>query len=352
MDALPVKELTGLPFASMATAQYRGAEVPVMHACGHDTHTAMLMATAEVLAGMKTEIPGTVVFIFQPAEEGSSMVEPSSGQSWGAKLMLDEGLFKELKPDAVFGLHVLPGRSGELFYRSGATMASSDDLKIRVIGKQGHGGMPWNTIDPVTTSALIISGLQTIVSRRTNLAVSPAVITIGSIHGGTGPNVIPERVDMAGTIRTYDEQARKQVKDDIRRTAEGIAQSALARAEVTMTDMYATTINNDDLARSMRPVLAQASGRPVSVSPLQGASEDFSFYAQATPGLFVFLGITPRNQDPSTAAPNHSPNFFVDEPALVVGVERCRQWRLRFLRGQGRRASVLDDHLFLNATRH
>ena len=335
MDALPVKELTGLPFASTATAQYRGAEVPVMHACGHDTHTAMLMATAEVLAGMKTEIPGTVVFIFQPAEEGSSVVEPSSGQSWGAKLMLDEGLFKELKPDAVFGLHVLPGRSGELFYRSGATMASSDDLKIRVIGKQGHGGMPWNTIDPVTTSALIISGLQTIVSRRANLAVSPAVITIGSIHGGTGPNVIPERVDMAGTIRTYDEQARKQVKDDIRRTAEGIAQSALARAEVTITDMYATTINNDDLARSMRPVLAQASGRPVSVSPLQGASEDFSFYAQATPGLFVFLGITPRNQDPSTAAPNHSPNFFVDEPALVVGVRAMSSMALAFLTGTG-----------------
>jgi amidohydrolase len=335
MDALPIKELTGLSFASTATAQYRGTKVPVMHACGHDTHTAMLMATADVLTEMKNEIPGTVVFIFQPAEEGSSVVEPSSGQSWGAKLMLEEGLFKQLKPDAVFGLHVLPGPSGELFYRTGATMASSDDLKIRVTGKQGHGGMPWNTIDPVTTSALIISGLQTIVSRRANLAVSPAVITIGSIHGGTGPNVVPETVDMAGTIRTYDEHARNQVKDDIRRTAERIAQSALATAEVTITDMYATTINNDDLARSMRPVLEQASGRPVSVSPLQGASEDFSFYAQAVPGLFVFLGITPRNQDPATAAPNHSPNFFVDEPALVAGVRAMSSMALAFLTGTG-----------------
>ena len=330
MDGLAVKETTGLPFASKATAQYKGAEVPVMHACGHDTHTAMLMATAEVLTGMKSQVPGTVVFIFQPAEEGSSIVEPGAG-SWGAKLMLEEGLFKELKPEAVFGLHVLPGRSGELFYRSGATMASSDDLKIRVTGKQGHGGMPWNTIDPVTTSALIISGLQTIVSRRANLTASPAVITVGSIHGGTSPNVVPETVDMGGTIRTYDEQARKQVKDDIRRTAESIAESALAKAEVTITDMYATTVNNDQLARHMRPVLEKASGKPVSVAPLQGASEDFSFYAQATPGLFVFLGITPPEQDPATAAPNHNPNFFVHEAALAAGVRAMSSMALTFL---------------------
>jgi amidohydrolase len=334
MDALAVREATGLPFASTATAQYKGAQVPVMHACGHDTHTAMLMATAEVLAGMKSQIAGTVVFIFQPAEEGSSIVEPGAG-SWGAKLILEEGLFEEWKPDAVFGLHVLPGPSGELFFRSGATMASSDDLKIRVTGKQGHGGMPWNTIDPVTTSALMISGLQTIVSRRANLAVAPAVITVGSIHGGTSPNVVPETVDMAGTIRNYDEKARTQVKEDIRRTAVKIAESAQATAEVTITGMYATTVNNDQLARQMRPVLEQASGRPVSVAPLQGASEDFSFYAQVVPGLFVFLGITPRDQDPATAAPNHSPNFFVDEAALVVGVRAMSSMALTFLSEPG-----------------
>ena len=213
-------------------------------------------------------------------------------------------------------------------------MASSDDLRIRVTGKQGHGGMPWNTIDPVTTSALIISGLQTIVSRRANLAVAPAVITVGSIHGGTSPNVVPETVDMGGTIRNYEEAARRQVKDDIRRTAEKIAESAQAKAEVTITDMYPTTVNNDQLARHMRPVLEQASGRPPSTAPLQGASEDFSFYAQVVPGLFVFLGITPREQDPVTAAPNHNPNFFVDETALVVGVRAMSSMALTYLSGQ------------------
>ncbi len=334
MDGLAVKETTSLPFASTATAQYKGAQVPVMHACGHDAHTAMLMATSEVLAGMKSQIAGTIVFIFQPAEEGSSVVEPGAG-TWGAKLILEEGLFKELKPEAVFGLHVLPGPSGQLFYRTGVTMASSDDLKIRVTGKQGHGGMPWNTIDPVTTSALIISALQTIVSRRANLAVAPAVITVGSIHGGTSPNVVPETVEMGGTIRNYDESARKQMKDDIRRTAEKIAESAQAKAEVTITDMYATTVNNDQLARHMRPVLEQVSGRPASVAPLQGASEDFSFYAQVVPGLFVFLGITPRDQDPATAAPNHNPNFFVDEAALVVGVRAMSSMALTFLTDPG-----------------
>ena len=333
MDAVAVKELTGLPFASTATAQYKGAEVPVMHACGHDTHTAMLMAAAEVLAGMKSQLPGTVVFIFQPAEEGSSVVEPRSGENWGAKLILKEGLFRELKPAAVFGLHVLPGRSGELFYRSGATMASSDELNIRVIGKQGHGGMPWNTIDPITTSALIISGLQTVVSRRANLAVSPAVVTVGTIRGGTSPNVVPDTVDMVGTIRTYGEQTRQQVKSDIRTTAEKIAESAHAKAEVTITEMYITTINNDQLAQRMRPLLERVSGRRVPVSPLQGASEDFAFYAQATPGLFVFLGITPHDQDPATAAPNHSPNFYVDERALVVGVRAMSSMALAFLSG-------------------
>jgi amidohydrolase len=331
MDALPVKEVTGLPFASKATGQYQGAEVPVMHACGHDTHTAMLMATAEVLAGMKGELPGTVVFIFQPAEEGSTVVDPSSGKTWGAKLMLEEGLFKELKPAAVFGIHVLPGKSGEVFYRSGATMASGDGLNIRVTGKQGHGGMPWNTIDPITTSAQIISGLQTIVSRRANLTVSPVVVTIGSIRGGMSQNVVPETVDMAGTIRTYDTQVREQVKNDIGLIAGKIAESAHAKAEVTITEMYATTVNNDQLAKQMRPILERVSNGPVTESPLQGASEDFSFYAQEAPGLFVFLGITPRDQDPASAPPNHNPNFFVDESALAVGVRAMSSMALTSL---------------------
>ena len=229
MDALPVQEPAGLPFASKEMGNYHGKMVPVMHACGHDTHTAMLLATAKVLAGMKDDLPGTVMFIFQPAEEGSSLFDPTAGRSWGAKLMLEEGLFKDTKPDAVFGLHVFPGRCGEIAYRSGATTASSDNLEITVTGKQGHGGMPWNTVDSITTSATIISGLQTVVSRKANLTESPLVVTIGTINGGTAPNIVAETVYMTGTIRAYDEKVREQARRDIRLTVEKIAESAARR---------------------------------------------------------------------------------------------------------------------------
>jgi amidohydrolase len=245
--------------------------------------------------------------------------------------MLQEGLFEQTKPDAVFGLHVMPGRSGEIFYRSGATTASGDALDITITGKQGHGGMPWNTIDPVATSALVISGLQTVVSRKANLAISPAVVTIGAIHGGEAGNVIPETVHMTGTIRTYDESVRKVVHDDSRVTAEKIAESTGAKAEVSIVKIYDTTMNNARLAEWARPVLERAANGHVSHGPLVGASEDFSFYAEATPGLFVFMGITPREQDPSEAAPNHSPGFFVDERALVTGARTMASLAVNFL---------------------
>ena len=331
MDALPVKEPDGLPFASKAKGQHWGKEVSVMHACGHDAHTAMLMAVAEVLAGLKDDLPGTVQFIFQPAEEGSSLFEPGSGKTWGAKLMLEEGIFTEKKPDAVFGLHVMPGRSGEIFYRSGATTASGDALDITITGKQGHGGMPWNTIDPIATSGLVISGLQTVVSRKANLAISPAVVTIGSIHGGEAGNVIPEAVHMAGTIRTYDESVRKVVHDDSRMTAEKIAESTGAKAEVSIVKIYDPTVNNERLTEWARPVIERATDGRVSHAPLVGASEDFSFYAEATPGLFIFMGITPRDQDPAKAAPNHNPGFFVDESALVTGTRTMASLAVNFL---------------------
>ena len=331
MDALPVKEPGGLSFASHAKGQHWGKEVDVMHACGHDTHTAMLMATAEVLAGMKDDLPGTVQFIFQPAEEGSSLFAPGSGKTWGAKLMLQEGIFAQTKPDAVFGLHVMPGHSGEVFYRSGATTASGDFLDIMVTGKQGHGGMPWNTIDPIATSALIISGLQTVVSRKANLALSPAVVTIGAIHGGEAGNVIPETVQMTGTIRTYDEQVRELIHRDSRMTAEKIAESAGAKADVSIVKIYDTTVNNERLAEWARPVLQRATDGLLSRGPLVGASEDFSFFAEATPGLFIFMGITPRDQDPAKAAPNHSPGFFVDESALVIGTRTMASLAVNFL---------------------
>ena len=331
MDALPVKEPEGLSFASHAKGQHWGKEVDVMHACGHDTHTAMLMATAEVLAGMKDDLSGTVQFIFQPAEEGSSLFAPGSGKTWGAKLMLQEGIFAKTKPDAVFGLHVMPGPSGEVFYRSGATTASGDFLDITVTGKQGHGGMPWNTIDPIATSALIISGLQTVVSRKANLALSPAVVTIGTIHGGEAGNVIPETVQMTGTIRTYDQQVREVIHRDSRMTAEKIAESAGAKADVSIVKIYDTTVNNERLAEWARPVLQRATDGRVSRGPLVGASEDFSFFAEATPGLFIFMGITPRDQDPAKAAPNHSPGFFVDESALVIGTRTMASLAVNFL---------------------
>lgn len=334
MDALPVKEPDGLPFASKAKGRHWGKDVDVMHACGHDAHIAMLMAAAEVLAGLKDDLPGTVQFIFQPAEEGSSLFAPASGKTWGAKLMLEEGIFTETKPDAVFGLHVMPGRSGEIFYRSGATTASGDALEITVTGKQGHGGMPWNTIDPITTSALIISGLQTVVSRKANLTLSPAVVTIGTIHGGQAGNVVPETVQMAGTIRTYDDTVREVVHHDSRVAAEKIAESAGANADVSIVKIYDTTLNDEGLAERFRPMLERVADGRVSRAPLVGASEDFSFFAQATPGLFIFLGITPRDQDPAKAAPNHSPDFIVDESALVVGTRTMASLAVHFLSSQ------------------
>jgi len=319
MDALPVKEPSGLPFASKARGDYHGTEVDVMHACGHDAHTAMLMATAEVLSGMKDQLEGTVMFIFQPAEEGSSLVLPGPDASWGAKKMLEEGLFKSLKPDAIFAVHVMPGPSGQISWRSGATTAASDMLNISVTGSQGHGGMPWNTIDPIVTSAQIINGLQTVVSRRANLTRSAVVITVGTINGGSGPNIVPETVEMTGTIRTYDEGVRAQVGSDIKLSSEKIAESAGATADVSVEPMYSTTINDVTLTERMAPVLERVADGKVATADLPGAAEDFSFFAQEVPGLYLFLGITPDGQDPATAAPNHNPEFFVDEKALVVG---------------------------------
>jgi amidohydrolase len=225
----------------------------------------------------------------------------------------------------------MPGPLGQISYRTGATAASSDDLEITVTGRQGHGGMPWNTIDPVTTSALVITGLQTVVSRRVNLTESPAVVTIGTINGGTRANIVPDKVVMTGTIRTYNEKVRAQVGSDVKLTAEKIAESCGATAEVRITPMYAATINDPALAAQMSPALKRAADGNVAESPLAGASEDFSFYAQTVPGLYVFLGVTPKDQDPAKAAPNHNPNFFVDEHALAVGVRTMATLAVDFL---------------------
>src|SRR5690606_24874301 len=221
--------------------------------------------------------------------------------------------------------------SGQLSWRTGATTAASDMLNISVTGSQGHGGMPWNTVDPIVTSAQVINGVQTVVSRKANLTRSPAVITIGTINGGTGPNIVPETVEMSGTIRTYDEDVRQKVREDLKLSAEKIAESAGASAEVSIEPMYSTTINDAELAERMAPVLERAADGKVATAELPGAAEDFSFFAQQAPGLYVFRGITPDGQDPAKAAPNHNPEFFVDESALVVGTRALAMLTVNFL---------------------
>ncbi len=321
MDALPVKEPDGLPFASKAKGKYLGREVDVMHACGHDAHTAILMATAEVLAAMKDRLPGAVKFIFQPAEEGPSLYAAFTGKTWGAKAMVKEGVLQDPKADFVFGLHVNSGLpSGQIGYRAGAAMASADELRIKVTGRQGHGGYPWRAIDPVTTSAQIVLGLQTVVSRRTDLMKSPTVVSVTTINGGSRFNIVPDVVEMTGTIRTYDAEVRAGVHRDIRQIAESIAASANARADVEIIELYDPLVNNERVTARAVPVLERAADGDATVNERSGAAEDMSFFLNDVPGLYFFLGIVPRNQDLAKAAPNHSPNFFIDEQALVVGV--------------------------------
>ncbi|AJO79974.1 amidohydrolase [Pseudomonas chlororaphis] len=333
MDALPVKEVADLPFASKAKGRYLDKEVDVMHACGHDAHTAILLSTAKILSDMRERLPGTVVFYFQPAEEGPSDFVPDGKNTWGARMMVQEGVMRSPKPDAVFGLHVWAGiPAGRIAYRPGPTLASSDDLRIRILGKQTHAGRPWDGIDPITVGAQTVVGLQTVVSRRTDISSFPSVVSIGTINGGTRYNIIPESLDMTGTIRSYDYGIRQKLHSDVRQTVEKIAESGGAKAEVTIIEKYDPTINDPALTEKMLPSLRWAARDDVVQGPLVGGAEDFSFYAKEAPGLFVFLGVTPRDQDMAKAAPNHNPGFFVDESALQVGVRTL--------------ASLTTDYLF------
>jgi len=334
MDALPVKETSPLPFASREKGSYLGKEVDVMHACGHDAHMAMLMATAELLSGMKDKLHGTVVFYFQPAEEGPSDFQPDGKNSWGAKLMVQEGAMRNPRPDAVFGLHVWGGvPAGRIAYRPGPTMASSDDLRIKIIGKQTHAGAPWQGIDPITVSAQAIMGLQTVISRQTNISATPSVVSIGTINGGTRYNIIPESVDMAGTIRSYDFDVRRGVHAKVRAMLEKTAEASGARAEVTIIEKYDPTINNEALTEQMLPTLNWAAAGDVVKMPLVGGAEDFSFFAKEVPGLFFFLGATPKSLDMSKAPANHNPAFDVDESTLLTGVRALSGLAVDFLNG-------------------
>ncbi len=319
MDALPVEEKNDLPFASKAKTTYNGAQVSVMHACGHDTHVAMLMGAAEVLASMKKDLKGTVKFIFQPAEEGAPL-----GEEGGAELMVKEGVLESPKVDAIFGIHIASGTEvGKITYRPGGTAASVNDMKITVTGKPSHGAMPWLSVDPILVSAQIVNALQSIVSRNVNLVNNPAVVTIGSIHGGNRSNIISEKVEMLGTVRTLSAEDEKLVIARIKEIATLTAQAAGATAtvEIPYTTHYPVTFNNEKLTARMAPSLTKTAGEGnISVSPPITGSEDFSYFAEKVPGLFFSLGGMPKGKDPKTAGPHHTPSFIIDDSGLIVGV--------------------------------
>jgi len=327
MDALPVTEQVNLPFASKAKANYNGQEVGVMHACGHDSHVAILMGVAEIFAGMKDQLPGTIKFIFQPAEEGAP-----AGEEGGAELMIKEGAFENPKPDVVFGLHVMPGTVGQITYRPGGALASADLLKISVKGKQTHGAMPWGGVDPIVTASQIVLGLQTITSRQLDITQAPAILTIGMFHGGVRNNIVPDEVQLEGTIRAFSADVQDDIHRRVRRTAESIAASAGAVATVEIKRQYPVTYNNPSLTEAMLPTLRRVAGAgKVSVQPPVTAAEDFSFFAQKAPGLFVFLGSNKPGIDPLTAPANHSPLFDVDEGVLPLGVRTMANLAVDYL---------------------
>ncbi|HEX2541105.1 MAG TPA: amidohydrolase [Caldimonas sp.] len=331
MDALPVDERTDVPFASKVRAIWNGEEVGVMHACGHDAHVAVLMGVATLLAGVRERLRGSVKFIFQPAEE-----MPPKGEEGGAQLMIKQGVMENPAPGAVFGLHVtsqLP--SGVIGYRSGPTMASSDSFRITVNGRQTHGAMPWRGVDPIVASAQVVLGLQTIVSRQMDIAHEPAVLTVGTIKGGVRENIIPDSVEMRGTIRTFNESMRDEIHERIRHTAESIAGASRATCEVCIDKNYAVTVNDRELTEATVPTLERVAGAArVIVVPKITGSEDFSFYQQVAPGFFYFVGITPPGQDPKTAPSNHSPLFFIDEPALFLALRSLAQVAVDWLEAQ------------------
>ena len=319
MDGLPVPERNDLPFRSQVTAEYNGEQVPVMHACGHDTHVAILMGVAEILAELREELPGTVKFVFQPAEEGAP-----KGEEGGAELMVAEGILKNPDVDAAFALHISAVQeAGLLGYAAGPRYASVDDFKIIVHGVQAHGASPWMGVDSVVVSAQIVNALQTIVSRNLELTEQPAIVTVGSIHGGVRSNIIPEQVEMVGTIRALDDAMREQIHRRIREIAEGVAQSMGATVEVHIpwSSSYPITYNDPELAAEMYPVLEAVAGPAgvEEVKPITGA-EDFSFIANEVPGFYIALGGKPPNVPLSEVAAHHTPGFHIDESGFDIGV--------------------------------
>lgn len=318
MDALPVYERADLPFKSTDSAEYLGQQVPVMHACGHDSHIAILLGTAEVLSSLKKDIPGTVKFIFQPAEEG-----PPGTEEGGAPLMIKEGVMDNPKVDAIFGLHINSQTPiGKVKYKSGAEMASSDWFVVKVKGKQSHGSQPWSGIDPVVVAAQIIQGFQTIVSRQAELTKAPVVITVGKIHSGVRSNIIPEELVMEGTIRTLDSKMQQMVHEKMKLMATHIAAASGATAEVSIDTKTKVTYNDPSLVKLMAPSIEAAAGKEnVYETDWTTGAEDFSFFGDKAPAFFFFLGGMPAGQDPAKAAAHHTPDFYIDDSKLDVGVK-------------------------------
>ncbi|MES2869022.1 MAG: amidohydrolase [Pseudomonadota bacterium] len=333
MDALPVKEMTGLPFASQATSVRQGKTVPVMHACGHDTHTAMLLGAAKVLAKHRDQVAGTVVFLFQPAEEGAADVDEFQTDTLiGAQAMIRDGALDSPKVEAVFALHVMAGYpTGHLYYKAGTVLNSSDAFRITLKGRQTHGSAPWSGADPVVASAAVISGLQTLVSRRANLSQGMGVVSVGTVNGGSAANIIPETVEMTGTIRSNSPAIRNTLLKEMPPLVQGISSAYGTEAKLVLANIAPVTTNDPRLTQAMIPALELAApgkveALPASLSP----SEDFSYYAQKVPGLFVFLGATPADQDMSKAPNNHSPYFTADDATMATGVKAHVQFVMNY----------------------
>jgi amidohydrolase len=328
MDALPVVEEVDVPFRSTEKSEWNGQSCGVMHACGHDAHTSILMGVAEVLAGMRERIPGTVKFLFQPAEE-----TPPIGEDGGARMMVEQGCLKDPDVGAIFGLHITSIHpTGRIGYRSGPLMASADDFRVFVRGTQTHAAMPWRGVDPIVVSSQIVLGLQTIVSRNMNIAKEPSVVTVGVFQGGVRHNIIPDEVKLEGTIRTFDEAQRNEIHEHVARLSRLIAEAGGAKATVHIHRWYDVTVNHPQLTEWSAPVLERVvgAGNVAVVDKVCGA-EDFSFYQKEVPGFFFFVGCTPPDRDWRTSAPNHSPRFYADENCLKIGVKSLSTLALDWL---------------------
>ena len=333
MDGLPVREEVDVPFASKATGEYEGREVGVMHACGHDTHVAILLATARILTQVRDRLPGTVKFIFQPAEEGVPVAERPAG----AELMVKEGVLQNPTADAVFGLHVFANvPSGQITYRSGPFMAASDSFEINIKGRQTHGSTPWRGIDPIVVGAQIVNALQTIVSRSVDITRLPAIVTVGQFQSGVRNNIIPDTARLVGTIRTFDDQVQADIHARVRKIAESVAAGAGATVDVRIDKGPPVTSNDAALTARMLPTLERVAPGRVSESELITGAEDFTYYQRQVPGLFFFVGITPKDQV-GKAAQNHSPFFVVDESALATGLRAMAHLAVDYLEGGNRR---------------